>query len=51
VLLHQGSIFAQGAVDDVITAQNLATVYGIDAHLSKDEDGATQLLIKGKMRS
>ena len=51
VLLHQGSIFAQGAVDDVITAQNLATVYGIDALLSKDEDGATQLLIKGKMRS
>jgi iron complex transport system ATP-binding protein len=51
VLLHHGSVFAQGAVDDVITAQNLATVYGIDAHLSKDEDGATQLLIKGKMRS
>ena len=51
VLLHQGSVFAQGAVDDVITAQNLATVYGIDALLSKDEEGATQLLIKGKMRS
>jgi iron complex transport system ATP-binding protein len=51
VLLHHGSVFAQGAVDDVITAQNLATVYGIDALLSKDEDGATQLLIKGKMRS
>jgi iron complex transport system ATP-binding protein len=51
VLLHQGSVFAQGTVDDVITAQNLATVYGIDALLSKDEEGATQLLIKGKMRS
>jgi ABC-type cobalamin/Fe3+-siderophores transport system ATPase subunit len=44
-------VFAQGTVDDVITAQNLATVYGIDALLSKDEEGATQLLIKGKMRS
>lgn len=51
VLLHHGSIFAQGTVNDVITAQNLATVYGIDALLSKDEEGATQLLIKGKMRS
>ena len=51
VLLHQGSVLAQGAVDDVITAQNLANVYGIDALLSKDEEGATQLLIKGKMRS
>ena len=51
VLLHQGFVFAQGTVDDVITAQNLATVYGIDALLSKDEEGATQLLIKGKMRS
>ena len=51
VLLHQGSVFAHGAVDEVITAQNLATVYGIDALLSKDEEGATQLLIKGKMRS
>jgi iron complex transport system ATP-binding protein len=51
VLLHQGSVFAQGAVDHVITAQNLANVYGIDALLSKDEEGATQLLIKGKLRS
>ena len=51
VLLHQGFVFAQGAVDHVITAQNLANVYGIDALLSKDEEGATQLLIKGKMRS
>ncbi|WP_395628808.1 ABC transporter ATP-binding protein [Sphingorhabdus sp.] len=51
VLLHHGSIFAQGAVDDVITAPNLATVYGIDALLSKGEDGTTQLLIKGKMHS
>ncbi|MFN3452250.1 MAG: ABC transporter ATP-binding protein [Sphingorhabdus sp.] len=51
VLLHQGSVFAQGSVDDVITVQNLAAVYGIDAVLSKDEEGATQLFIKGKMRT
>lgn len=49
VLLHEGKLFAQGCVDDVITARNLAAVYGIDAHLFKDDDGATQLVIKGKM--
>jgi iron complex transport system ATP-binding protein len=51
VLMHQGRLFAQGNVDDVITPANLAHVYGIDATLLKDEEGATQLFIKGKVRS
>ena len=50
VLLHAGRIFAQGSVDDVITPANLAYVYGIDANLFKDEEGAVQLFIKGKVR-
>jgi iron complex transport system ATP-binding protein len=50
VLLHQGRLFAQGSVDDVITPANLAYVYGIDANLFKDEEGAVQLFIKGKVR-
>jgi iron complex transport system ATP-binding protein len=50
VLLHAGRIFAQGSVDDVITPANLADVYGIDANLFKDEEGAVQLFIKGKVR-
>jgi iron complex transport system ATP-binding protein len=50
VLLHQGRLFAQGGVDDVITPANLAHVYGIDANLFKDEEGAVQLFIKGKVR-
>lgn len=49
LLLHEGKLFAQGSVDDVITADNLAQVYGIDARLFTDDDGATQLLIKGKI--
>ncbi len=48
LLLHEGKLFAQGSVEDVITTANLAKVYGIDANLFKDDDGATQLVIKGK---
>jgi iron complex transport system ATP-binding protein len=49
ILLHEGKLFAQGSVGDVITAANLAQVYGIDANLFKDEEGETQLFIKGKI--
>jgi ABC-type cobalamin/Fe3+-siderophores transport system ATPase subunit len=48
VLLHEGRVFAQGDVAAVITPKNLAAVYGIDATLFKDEEGQTQLFIKGK---
>jgi iron complex transport system ATP-binding protein len=51
LLLHEGRLFAQGSVEDVITAANLAHVYGIDANLFKDEEGAVQLFIKGKVRT
>lgn len=51
LLLHEGKLFAQGSVEEVITAANLAHVYGIDATLFKDEEGATQLFIKGKISS
>jgi ABC-type cobalamin/Fe3+-siderophores transport system ATPase subunit len=48
ILLHRGNVFAQGSVADVLTSSNLAAVYGIDAKLFSDEEGAIQLLIKGK---
>jgi ABC-type cobalamin/Fe3+-siderophores transport system ATPase subunit len=51
LLLHEGRLFAHGRVEDVITAANLAHVYGIDAALSKGEDGAIQLCTKGKIKS
>jgi iron complex transport system ATP-binding protein len=50
VLLHEGRLFAQGSVDNVITPANLAHVYGIDANLFNDEEGTVQLFIKGKVR-
>ena len=49
LLLHEGRLFAQGSVEDVITSANLAHVYGIDATLFKDEEGTIQLNIKGKV--
>ena len=51
LLLHEGKLFAQGSVKDVLTAANLARVYGIDAYLFKDEEGAVQLFIKGKIKA
>lgn len=49
LLLHEGRLFAQGSVKEVITTANLAQIYGIDANLFKDDDGANQLVIKGKI--
>ncbi|MVZ96338.1 ABC transporter ATP-binding protein [Sphingorhabdus sp. IMCC26285] len=49
VLLHRGTIFAQGDMSSVITSANLAAVYGIDAQLFTDEKGLKQLLIHGKI--
>lgn len=49
LLLHEGRLFAQGSVEEVITTANLAQIYGIDANLFKDDDGANQLVIKGKI--
>lgn len=49
VLLHEGQVFAQGDVASVISPQNLRKVYGIDATLSKGEEGAINLIIKGKI--
>jgi iron complex transport system ATP-binding protein len=51
LLLHEGRLFAQGSVEDVITPANLAHVYGIDANLYRDEEGTIQLGIKGKVRT
>lgn len=49
ILLHKGAVFAEGAVASVITPETLATVYGIDATLSRGEEGEIQLFIKGKI--
>jgi ABC-type cobalamin/Fe3+-siderophores transport system ATPase subunit len=49
ILLHQGSIYAQGAPSGVLTKATLAAVYGIDADVTTGEEGALQLSIKGRV--
>lgn len=49
VLMHQGTIFAQGDAISVITPANLAAVYGIDAQLFTDGKGRAQLVIHDKI--
>ena len=49
LLLHHGCVFAQGHPADVLTADNLAAVYGIDASVTTSEEGAYQLSIKGRV--
>lgn len=39
VLMHAGTIAERGTPDEVVTQDTLRTVYGIDAHIGKDDDG------------
>jgi iron complex transport system ATP-binding protein len=39
ILLHQGRIHADGPPAEVLTAENLAQVFGISAHLAQTADG------------
>lgn len=40
LLLHEGALLAEGTPAQVLTTPNLATVYGIAAHLGEDAAGA-----------
>lgn len=48
VLLHRGRVFAHGKPSEVLTKDNLAAVYGIDAEVTTAEEGVLQLSIKGR---
>jgi iron complex transport system ATP-binding protein len=39
VLLERGSVAAQGAPADVLTPERIASVYGVEARVGRDEDG------------
>ncbi|MEP7349199.1 MAG: ABC transporter ATP-binding protein [Sphingorhabdus sp.] len=49
VLLHQGRVFAAGDAASVLTSDNLAAVYGIDADVRTGKEGAIELFIKGRV--
>ncbi len=38
ILMHKGSVFDMGEPNKVITAENLRTVYGVTAEITKDDD-------------
>ncbi|MCQ2070924.1 MAG: ABC transporter ATP-binding protein [archaeon] len=45
VMMHQGSIYAVGTPNEVITPENLETVYGVKAAIV-DDDGAPHVILK-----
>lgn len=44
ILMHEGSVFDIGTPDKVITAENLRTVYGVTAEITKDDDAPHVIL-------
>lgn len=46
ILMFKGTIYADGAVQDVLTAENLKTVYRIDSRIVQEEDGVVHILQK-----
>ncbi len=51
VLLHDHNIFAMGKPEDILTEDNMKTVFGIDARFEKDERGANTVRLFGSCRS
>lgn len=44
ILMHKGSVFDMGEPNTVITAENLRTVYGVTAEITKDDDAPHVIL-------
>jgi iron complex transport system ATP-binding protein len=45
VLMHEGRIAAQGTPDDVVTAEHLASTFGLRAHVSVDPTSGRPLVV------
>ena len=45
IMMHQGRIFAVGTPSEVITEENLKTVYGVMSHIV-DDDGRPHVILK-----
>ena len=48
ILMHKGSVFDMGEPNKVITAENLRTVYGVTAEITKDDD-APHVILKAAL--
>ncbi|MBR6203679.1 MAG: ABC transporter ATP-binding protein [Candidatus Methanomethylophilaceae archaeon] len=44
ILMHEGSVYDIGTPNEVITADNLRTVYGVTAEITKDDDAPHVIL-------
>ena len=49
VLLNQGEVACDGTVENVLTEENLASVYGIHAHLTRQPDGRLTVVPEGRV--
>ena len=49
VLLNEGNIICDGDVDSVLTTENLAAVYGIQARLDKTIHGNITVIPEGRI--
>src|SRR5699024_5584076 len=47
VMLKAGQLIAEGAAEQVINAENLATVYGVKTRVERCSKGQPQVLIDG----
>ena len=45
ILMHDGGVYAVGTPSEVITEENLSTVYGVRAHIV-DDDGRPHVILK-----
>lgn len=50
ILLHDGRIFASGSPDEVLTTENMRTVFNVDARYERDERGNPTIRLYGACR-
>lgn len=51
IMIHDHKIHAVGKTEDVLTPENMRTVFGVDAELSKDsKDGSTTVILHGSAK-
>ena len=51
VLIHDHGIFAMGKPEEILTEENMRTVFNIDARFEKDERGSNTVRLFGAFRS
>lgn len=50
VLIHDRRIFAEGVPEDILTPENMRTVFNIDARFERDERGQNTVRLFGACR-